>query len=225
MLCAIIRHSLGGVVATVLRTGVIIVAFLFGGCGVAAADPVPVANVTQSANTDDGWQLSASLTNMTINSVPNMAATALTREGFVTGKAAAKIDGNGKVPVNSGDLLLGVQVGCEVDLSQGGNVGVSGTLGIGFGFQNGTGLSALGPSPYADISPNVSVNILPGNINTLGLGRKSLKGRTGEITVHDAHVKVDGCGGPVSVRFFTYAQISTDNGDDSVNTYGDILNL
>ena len=30
---------------------------------------------------------------MTINSVPNMAATAFTREGFVTGKAAATIDG------------------------------------------------------------------------------------------------------------------------------------
>jgi len=39
---------------------------------------------------------------MTINSVPNMAATAFTREGFVTGKAAATIDGNGSVPVDSG---------------------------------------------------------------------------------------------------------------------------
>ena len=39
---------------------------------------------------------------MTINSVPNMAATAFTWEGFVTGKAAATIDGNGVVPVNSG---------------------------------------------------------------------------------------------------------------------------
>lgn len=211
--------------AKVLRTVVIVVALLLVGGGVAAADPMPVSDVMQSADTDDGWHLSASLTNMTINSVPNMAATALTREGFVTAKAAAKIDGNGKVPVNSGDLVFGVQLGCQVDLSQGGNVGVSGNLGISFGFGGGAGLSALGPSPYADISPNVSVNILPGNINTLALGRKSLKGRAGEITVHDAHVKVDGCGGTVSVRFFTYAQISTDNGDDSVNTYADILNL
>jgi len=43
--------------------------------------------------------------------------------------------------------------------------------------------------------------------------------------VHDAHVKVDGCAGPVVMRFFAYAGISTDNGDDSVNTYGDILTL
>ncbi|MDT5134816.1 MAG: hypothetical protein QOE41_4127, partial [Mycobacterium sp.] len=79
--------------------------------------------------------------------------------------------------------------------------------------------------PYADIYPNISVTLLPGKINTLGLGKKDLKGRSGYITVHDAHVKVDGCGGPVSVRLFAYAQISTDDGDDSVNTYGDILNL
>jgi MspA len=38
---------------------------------------------------------------MTINSVANMAATAFTREGFVTGKAAAAIDGNGAVAVIS----------------------------------------------------------------------------------------------------------------------------
>jgi hypothetical protein len=84
-------------------------------------------------------------------------------------------------------------------------------------------LSALGPN--ASIDPSASINLLPGNINTLGLGKLVLKGRTGEVTVHDAHVKVDGCTGPVTVRFFAYAEITTDNGNDSVNTYGGIVNL
>jgi len=52
---------------------------------VAAADPLPVADVTQSAETDDGWHLSAALTRMTINSVPNMAATAFTKACLVAG--------------------------------------------------------------------------------------------------------------------------------------------
>jgi MspA protein len=39
-----------------------------------------------------------------------MAATALTREAFVTGEASAKIDGSGKSAVNSGELILGVQL-------------------------------------------------------------------------------------------------------------------
>ncbi len=80
---------------------------LYVSAGVATADPLPVADVAQSAVTDDGWHLSASLTRMTINAVPNMAATAFTREGFVTGKAAASIDGNGAIPVNTGSLVMG----------------------------------------------------------------------------------------------------------------------
>ena len=214
---------------TIFRTVVIVVVPMFVCCGVAAADPVPVDDATHSADTDDGWTLSATLTGMTIDSVPNMAATPLTKEAFISGKAVAKIDGDGKVPVNSGNLLMGVQLGCQLDLSQGGNIGLSGDLGIGgFGSGSGTGLGsgllgALGPT--ANITPNGSINLLPGNINTLGLGKLTLKGRNGEVTVHDAHVKVDGCSGVVAARFFAFAQITTDNGNDSVNTYGGILIL
>lgn len=210
---------------TIFRTAVVAITLLFVSGGVAAADPVPIADVMQSAVTDDGWHLSAKLTEMTINSVANMAATTFTKEAFITGKAVAAIDGNGKTPVTSGNLLLGVQLGCQLDLSQGGNIGASGDIGFGFGgFGPGTNLlNSFGPN--ADIGLNGSINLLPGNINTLGLGKLALKGRTGEVTVHDAHVKVDGCSGQVSIRFFTYAQINTDNGNDSVNTYGDILIL
>jgi hypothetical protein len=213
----------------VSRLGALFLALVPIGAGVAHADPVSVADVTQSAVTDSGWHLSATLTEMSINSVPNMAATAFTREGFISGKAVAAIDGNGKSPVNTGSIVLGAQLGCQIDLSQGMNLGLSGDLGFGFGgFGGGVSgvgglVSALGP--FADISPNISINLLPGKIETLGLGKRDLKGRTGYITVHDAHVNVDGCGGPVVIRFFTYAQISTDEGDDSVNAYGDILTL
>jgi MspA len=209
-------------VRTLFRLGVIVVTLICTGVfigGVAAADPVPVADVTQSADTDTGWHLSAALTNMTINSVPNMAATAFTREGFLSGKAIATIDGNGKVPVQSGNVILAAQVGCQIDLSQGANLSLGADVGISVGF------NPFMPSPYADIYPSVSVQLLPGKISTLVLGNKDLKGRVGEVTVHDAHVKVDGCGGPVSVRMIAYALISTDIGDDSVNTYGDILNI
>jgi MspA len=212
-------------VGVLVRSAVVAASLMAVSTGLARADPVPVADVSQSADTDDGWHVSASLSKMTVNSVPNMAATALTREGFVTGEASAKIDGDGKAAVNSGDLILGVQLGCQVDLSQGGNFSLGADAGVGANVGNGIGISGLGPSAYADIDPSISVNILPGNITTVGLGKKALKGRDGEITVHDAHVKVDGCGGQVVIRFFAYAGISTDDADDSVNTYGDILTL
>ncbi|MGY4651641.1 hypothetical protein ACVWWN_005437 [Mycobacterium sp. URHB0021] len=206
-----------------LRVGAVALVFLCLSCAVATAEPLPVADVTQSADTDDGWHLSAALTRMTINSVPNMAATAFTREGFVTGKAAATIEGNGNIPVNSGTLVLGLQLGCQVDLSEGGSVDVGGDAGINPGIGNGSVLNDIGP--YADVDGDISINLLPGNITNLGLGKKTLKGRTGEIVVHDAHVKVDGCGGQVAIRFFATAMIDTDKSDDSVNAYGDILSL
>jgi MspA len=210
-------------VVRIQRAGAVAVALLCLGHGVAAADPLPVADVTQSADTDDGWHLSIALTQMTINSVPNMAATAFTREGFVTGKAEAVIDGNGAIPVNSGNLVMGLQLGCQVDLSEGGSLDVGADAGISPSFNGGDPLDIVGP--YADIDGDASINLLPGTITNLGLGKKALKGRTGEIFVHDAHVKVDACGGQVAVRFFATAMIDTDKSDDSVNAYGDILTL
>lgn len=191
--------------------------------GIARADPLPVADVTQSADTDDGWHLSVALTRMTINSVPNMAATAFTREGFVTGKAEATITGSGAEAVNSGTLVFGLQLGCQIDLSEGGSIGGNADIGISPGFNGSNVLNDIGP--YADLGGNVSINLLPGTITNIGLGKKALKGRSGEIVVHDAHVKVDACGGPVAIRFFTTAMIDTDKSDDSVNAYGDILTL
>lgn len=191
--------------------------------GVAAAEPLPVEDVTQSTDTDDGWHLSATLTRMAINSVPNMAATAFTREGFVTGKVVATIGGNGAIPVNSGTVILGLQLGCQVDLSEGGSLNAGGDAGIGPTLRGGDPIDDIGP--YADLNVGGSINLLPGNITNIGLGKKALKGRLGEIVVHDAHVKVDGCGGPVAIRFFATAMIDTDKSDDSVNAYGDILTL
>lgn len=210
-------------VLRLLRAGAIAAALLCLADGVAAADPLPVADVTQSTDTDDGWHLSVALTRMTINSVPNMAATAFTREGFVTGKAEATIDGNGADPVNSGTLVLGLQLGCQVDLSEGGSLDVGADAGISPGLTRGDLFDAIGP--YAEVNGSASINLLPGTITNLGLGKKALKGRTGEIVVHDAHVKVDACGGQVAVRFFASVMTDTDKSDDSINAYGDILTL
>src|SRR5262249_34546495 len=132
------------------RACAVAVALLSLADGVAAAEPLPVADVTQSADTDDGWHLTAALTRMSINSVPNMAATAFTPEGFVTGKAAVAIDGSGGVAVNSGTLVMGLQLGCQVDLSEGGSVGVDAELGASPSFSNGSNLLSM-IGPYADI--------------------------------------------------------------------------
>ena len=127
--------------------------------------------------------------------------------------------------MNSGSLVIGVQLGCQVDLSEGGSLDVDADAGINPGFSNGGNLLNI-IGPYADIDGDVVDQPAARDHHAMsGLGKKELKGRTGEIVVHDAHVKVDGCGGQVAVRFFATAMIDTDKSDDSVNAYGDILTL
>jgi hypothetical protein len=205
-------------------TGATAVGLLAVSCGLAAAEPVPIQDVSRTESTDAGWRLDAALTNMTVNSVPNMAGTAFTREGFVSGKATAVIDGDGNLPVMSGNLVLAAQVGCQIDVSGGASFGVSDNVGNGNGIL-GSNLANLIGVPNLSVSPNISLNANPGKISTVGLGSKELKGRLGTIYVHDAHIKIDGCTGPVVVRLVAYMQISTDNGDDSVNVYGDLVSL
>jgi len=172
---------------------------------VAAAEPLPLPDVSRSAATRDGWQLTASLKNMAINSVPNFVATAFTREAFVTAEADASIDGNGSTPVNGGSLTIGAQVGCQVDLRQGGEFGV--------------GDSAI---PFA---PVITLKMVPGRIDNVELGRIPLKGRTGTVFIHDAEVKADACGGSVTIRLFVTALINSDVSQDSETAYGEVVSI
>lgn len=183
------------------------------GAGAARAEPTALNDVARFGDTVDGWRLNLTMTEMNINAVPNMAATVLTREGFVTGKVTATITGEGALPVNSGELVVGVQLGCQINLEDG--------LDLGVGSQS----DLIADDAYLNFRPDIGTTLKPGSIKTLGLGSKSLKGRTGVIFVRDAHVQVDGCGGPVSVRLFAAVVMSTDTSDDSVNAYGDLLRL
>lgn len=147
--------------------GVIATTLLIMADGVATAEPLPLAHISRSVVTRDGWQLTASLKEMTINSVANFAATGFTREAFVSGEADASIDGNGSFPINDGSLIIGVQIGCQTDLRPGGEIGV--------------GNSAI---PFA---PVIALKLVPrlhrqcgtGSITTQGPDRHDLHTRHG----------------------------------------------
>lgn len=187
---------------------------VLGGLGgaVSSAAPVDQPDVAHTNTTLDGWQMTLALTGLRINAVPNMAATPFTKEGFVSAKATVAIDGDGSMPVNAGSIVMGVQLGCQVSLNEG----------LDLGFDHDFNLD---DEPDAGISPDIGIDLRPGSIKTLGLGAKPLKGRIGAISVQDAHIAIDGCGGPVAARVFAWAQMTTDTSDDSVSTYGELSNL
>ncbi|WP_233429810.1 MULTISPECIES: MspA family porin [Nocardia] len=183
--------------------------------GTASADPV--ADTSREVVTDDGWQVRVSKVAENLDRVPNLAESPFTREGFVGLKAIADITGHGRVPVDSGSVTVGYQIGCQVDVSNGMTVGLSAAIGPNVGISVG-GVNAGGS---ALAIPSVSFSPKPGTITTVPLGTKQLTGAHASITVDQVQIKVDACMGPVSLRSYAAVSTSTADADTYVAVYGD----
>ncbi len=204
-----------GIIATTVVTG-----GMLGGpaTGVADAERVSLPDVMQVSDTADGWRFTLTLTELRVDSVPNLATSPFTKEGFVTARVTATVDGVGDLSVNSGSLVLGVQLGCQVDVSEGLELGVDPEVDI-FNFDSDSDTGLFG-DPEFDFWPGIDAKLRAGDIRVVGLGAKTMKSRIATISVRDAHVEVSDCSGPVTVRMFASARISTDASDDSLNAYG-----
>lgn len=225
---------------TTFRISAILVALSCMCGGVANAIPVPLPDVTVPVPTPDGYQIIATLTDMSINSVPNMAATTFSREAYLSGTAIATIAGAGSVPVKGGKLQLSLMLGCQIDLSNGGFLGLETPMSFNTVTNFSSALTSFLANPYAGVTPQGSIALQPGTISYQKLNEKMIEpddladirkdmAETGQtsirISVHDAHIKADGCGGPVSVRLIATAQMSTKNSDDESNAYGAIVSI
>lgn len=192
---------------------VVSVAVLGGSVAVAHAEVVAVPDVVRSATTVNGWQVTLAMTDARIDAVPNMAKAPLSKEGYLSGRFTLTVDGVGDQPIYTGQLVVGAQLGCQVDLSDG----------LDLGFDLDTDL--FDDSSLVGVGPDIGSTLRSGGITTVGLGVKALKGPVATISVLDAHVQVDECGGAVTARLFASATISTDTSDDALNVYGQVLPL
>ncbi len=77
----------------------------------------------------------------------------------------------------------------------------------------------------ASVSSNISTTVKPGGITTVEIRTKPLAGARASIAVDQVQIKVDACMGPVSLRSFATARISTPEADDTVSVYGDPIYL
>ncbi|MEV4126835.1 MspA family porin [Nocardia sp. NPDC049707] len=193
-------------------------AFLVSTAGPAAADTL--SDKSRDTTTDDGWVLRVTKTAENFDPVPNLAATPFTREGFVSLKAVADISGDGQAPVNAGSVTFGYQIGCQVDVSNGITIGMSAAIGPNVGIMV-TPVPGLNVGGSAVAIPNVSFTPKPGSITTVPFGTKELSGQHGSVTAEQVQIKIDSCGGPVSLRSYAIATMSTPTADNSVAVYGD----
>ncbi|MFI1920547.1 MspA family porin [Nocardia sp. NPDC020380] len=179
-----------------------------------------VADKYRRTVTDDGWTLAVTKTNENLDRWPNLASSPVSREGFVSLKAIAEVTGGGNQPITSGTVTLGYQIGCAVDVSNG--------LTLGLGFSIGPNASVtISQFPgvtiggQAAVTPNISTTLKPGAIATIAFGSKPLAGPRASITAEQVEIKVDACAGPVTIRSFATAAISTPAADNNISVYGD----
>lgn len=197
----------------------------------AQAQGLPDSNLLD--RTEDGWGIEVSTLDEEVNPVPNLAATAFSREAFVQFTGVGKINGQGSNPVTSASLTIGYQMGCQIDLSQGitlgGSVGagvgggVGGLGGIAGGVGFGAGGGAVGAG--AGINGGLQFTLRPGGIVAVPMDSMALRGSEARLRVRNMHIKIDACGGPVTVRSFTLLSITTDFTHSSLATYGEPIQI
>lgn len=172
------------------------------------APGVQMAPKHQSKTTRDGWNLDIAIDGERIDSVPNLAQAANSREAFVTFSATATASG-GSSPITDSLFIAGYQLGCQSDVSTGVQIGGEGAIGITGGL---TGW--------------VQTLIQPGEIVDLPLTNMALdKGGRAMLDIDNIHLKVDNCGGDVSIRSYAYLRVSTAAAHTSFAVYGDPLKI
>ncbi|MFV8309443.1 MspA family porin [Mycobacteroides chelonae] len=187
---------------------------------IARADITGMAPQSSQRTTVDGWNLALALSGESINAVPNLASAQNSREAFVTLSAEATIGGTGGNPVSAANFTAGYQVGCQIDVSQGLQIGGTGQLGgsLGTNISAQPGIQAGGSG---SIGGFLQTNLQPGVITTLPMGSMPITKKIGRLDMQDVHLKVDACGGPVTIRSYATLAVATDIQQTQLSVYGD----
>ncbi|MEU1983644.1 MspA family porin [Nocardia sp. NPDC019395] len=195
--------------------------------GEAGAEVLRLPAHEQSISTPDGWRVAVGHRDETANRVPPLNGIGTTREVFVTNQAYGRLGGAGS-QLEGAVLKTGYHLGCAVDIGSV-TLGASVTAGI----SPGISISPSIPTPTVganigptlSVAPSFTVNLDLGQVVDLPLGEKPLGNSEAFITNRDAHVKLDGCAGPASIRSYAIIAVKSATADDSVAVYGDPVAL
>lgn len=197
------------------------------GAGAAGAEVLRLPAHEQSITTPDGWRLSVGHRDEVANRVPPLNGIGTTREVFITNQAYGGIGGAGAA-LQGVVLKTGYHLGCAVNIT-GITLGAQVSAGItpGITVTPSIPVPVVGANigPTLSVSPSFTVSLTPGQVVDLPLGEKPLAGPEAFITNRDAHVKLDGCAGPASIRSYAIIAVKSAAADDSVAVYGEPVGL
>ena len=192
------------------------------GVAPASAEPISMASKSYDKISRDGWTLNIVLEREVVNSVPNLANAADSREGFVTLSGTATATG-GAGQITDSLFIVGYQLGCQRDVSTGvqygGTAGIAPEASVGLPFGANLGSSA-GAAGF------VQTVLQPGVIVDLPLSNMALSdGGLAMIDIDNIHVKADACGGDVTIRSYGYLRVSTSAAHTQFAVYGDPIKI
>jgi hypothetical protein len=179
----------------------------------------PIASASPGTlTTPDGWVLAVSAKNESMEPVASLTNSPWSREYLVDGSFEGTVTGAGKTKLAGGILEAGYQIGCGI--TQDDIESISTVTGIG-----GVSIPFVGGSIFplvlgAQAGNQIKIDLKPGTINIVPIGKKSFKGTKAHVNITGYRIKVDGCAGQSFIRSFATFTSSTDNTDDVVTYYG-----
>jgi hypothetical protein len=184
----------------------------------AATTPAPdgavPSNPPATLHTPDGWTLGLGAKDESQVPVAPLTTALSSREYLSSGIFVASLIGPEQP---RGELEVGYEIGCGIDMSTSNGVTMAGSAGI----TPGIGTTALLPGTVTGLLPIVStpvngvlsVGLKPGLVIIVPVVKKEFKGPNPWVMISNFHVKIDGCVGQSFIRSFATLTRVTDQSD------------
>lgn len=172
-------------------------------------------------NSPDGWRLGLGAKDEVLLPVPPLTTAVSSREYLASGIFVGSLAG--PEPAR-GELEVGYEIGCGIDMSTSNGVTMAGSAGItpSLGFTGPftglpTGILPLISTPTSGV---LSVGLKPGLIIVVPVVKKEFKGADPWVMISNFHVKIDGCVGQSFIRSYASLTRATDQSDVVVSYVG-----
>jgi hypothetical protein len=172
-------------------------------------------------DTPDGWTLGLGAKDEMQIPVAPLTTAVSSREYLASGVFVGSLKGP---EVARGELEVGYEIGCGIDMSTSNGVTMAGSAGVtpSLGFTGPlaglpTGLLPVISTPVSGV---LSVGLKPGIIIVVPVVKKEFKSASPWVMISNFHVKIDGCVGQSFIRSFATLTRVTDQSDVVVSYVG-----
>lgn len=163
--------------------------------------------------TPEGWKLTVAARDEVQVAVNPLTTALSSREYLVAGTFTGSVAGSGTTKLAGGVFEVGYQLGCGIVADK---VKLTASAGLN---TSGSMLTQITGAGFP-ISGTIEVALKPGEVKDFPVTKKEFKGTDVRVSVHDIHVKIDGCAGQSFLRSYAVLNSKNDVTDDIVAYYG-----